>query len=1795
MHGSLIADILDQIMHRTARFGWASCLTLMLCIGVSAQTTKIPPEYGDIPLYFEENRGQADPTVLFFAQEQNLALSLTQTGAMFSTGNDLVVMRIIGANDSSLITGEKLVEGVSNYYVGSRVITGLRHYDSVRVHDIHPGIDIVYRAVKHDLEYDFVVHPRADPASLRLRFEGSRPTLDEDGNVVLKTASGELRQRKPRVWQQTDDQLHEIDCRYELANNGDVRMALSDYNTSQQLIIDPIITYSTYLGGTYNRDTPSGIAADANGSAYIVGTTQSGDFPITFGAFHGPYTNIFVTKLNSAGTGLVYSTLINGVVNGASQGFAIAVDTSGNAYLTGLTLAADFPFTFGHLKGVQGAFAVKLGATGNIVYSTALSGSGRDAGNAIAVDAQGSAYVGGATASNDFPVTTGAYQASAGGAGDAFIAKLSPSGQISYATYLGGNSYDVITAIAVDSLGNIFAGGMTTSANFPTSTGSYAATLAGGQDGFVIKLNSAGSALTYATLLGGAATDSITGVALDPNGNCYVAGYTESVDFPTTPGAFAPIKSFSVPGFVSNSAFVTKLNATGTSLLYSTFLEGTTYNVATAIAVDGGGIAYVGGTATSNSFPTTTGALRPVHATSSLDSDVFVVKLAGDGKTLPYSTALGGTSAEDDGTGLALDGHGGVYVLGTTNSLTYATTSNAFQPVNPKPAVVLQFGYTSAVVTKIDFSSATLCSAPAISPTSATVAGKGGVVPFNLTLSPGCPWEALADSFVTVGPPNASVAATSPVSIAATVGLNDSAYNSRTATVRIGTATLTITQDPGSCRDVTFNPPTLTVGPVAGSQDVALTLPSVCRWLAQSSAPWITFAFNPTGTGPGMIRVNVAANNFSQRSATLTVSGKSLTIIQTQGNCTAGASASPSSVSAQGATGTLRINTSASTCSWNAYPLPPWIRVPAAGASGQGNGSVPFLVTNNPSAVQRSGQILIGDQTVTITQAAGPSPSSGVPIVYELSTIAGLGDSSLVNRGDGGPAISAYLGAPFGLAYDASTGNLFIGDSGTQRIRVITPDGKINTFAGGGTATGDNIPALSAQLYGGDIAVDAASTVYVACPTQQGCKISGGIVSKIVGNGSFGLEMDGPALNTPMWGFGQLAAGPAGAVYFANFGECRIHKVSGGVISTVPASLCPGDIAVDGVGNVYGIVYDNGLIEKFTPTGNIAFVVPASSHPVGIALGANGDIFFGNNDIQQIQKISSDGSISPVFGNGLLGYLTLASLAADPSGNVYFAQPDAGTVLKLTPAGSFCSYSVTTPSLQRIAGGPVTISVTTAAGCAWSATSDIPWITVTSSGATGSGAVQLTLSPNPGGGRGGNIAIAGQLISITQAGVAASLTVAPMSLNFAVSGSVVTGAQSVSLNFTVPGASWTAFSNQSNITVSPTSGTGSATLSVSVIAGPSGVVTITAPGATNSPVQVQVTVSTVTSAPPIGSFDTPLDNTTGVAGAIPVTGWALDNVGVSKVQVWREPVTNEPVASNNLVFVGDAVQVAGARPDVKATYPNMPFNDRAGWGYQLLTNFLPGVAGPMGNGTYKLHFIAYNNAGGQTDLGTRTITVDNAHASKPFGTIDTPGQGDTIAGNAYVNFGWALTQNPYCIPNDGHTLNVFIDGVLLGHPNYNHSRSDIASLFPGLCNSNGGVGFFYIDTTKLANGLHTISWAATDSQGHTDGIGSRYFTIQSSGGVAPPEESAAESVRTSATHTRRDSYTVGVEELDRIELDVGAISSDSLPVGSTLKHGVFYWQLGPGFLGDYHFRFTRPDGTGALVHVKVRPKSYARN
>lgn len=254
---------------------------------------------------------------------------------------------------------------------------------------------------------------------------------------------------------------------------------------------------------------------------------------------------------------------------------------------------------------------------------------------------------------------------------------------------------------------------------------------------------------------------------------------------------------------------------------------------------------------------------------------------------------------------------------------------------------------------------------------------------------------------------------------------------------------------------------------------------------------------------------------------------------------------------------------------------------------------------------------------------------------------------------------------------------------------------------------------------------------------------------------------------------------------------------------------------------------------------------------------------------------------------------------------------------------------------------------------------------------------------------------------------------------------------------------------------------------------------------------------TCTSPPPFGTVDTPTDNLTGVAGAIGITGWALAKAGIGNVALWRDPIAGEAASANGLVFLATATLVPGARPDVASAYPAYPGNN-FGWGAQVLTNQLPNTTGSpgVGNGTYRIHVIATDVLGNTTDFATRRFTADNSHSTLPFGTIDTPAQGGTMSGSAYVSFGWALTPQPYAIPVDGSTINVFIDNVPVGHPAYGFPRADIQAIFPGLQNTNTGVGYLVIDSTKLTNGLHSIAWSVVDTGGHLQGIGSRLFFVQ---------------------------------------------------------------------------------------------------
>ncbi|HXA64699.1 MAG TPA: hypothetical protein VNV82_06090 [Bryobacteraceae bacterium] len=548
------------------------------------------------------------------------------------------------------------------------------------------------------------------------------------------------------------------------------------------------------------------------------------------------------------------------------------------------------------------------------------------------------------------------------------------------------------------------------------------------------------------------------------------------------------------------------------------------------------------------------------------------------------------------------------------------------------------------------------------------------------------------------------------------------------------------------------------------------------------------------------------------------------------------------------------------------------------------------------------------------------------------------------------------------------------------------------------------------------------------------------------------------------------------------------------------------------------------------------------------------------------------------------------------------------------PIVSACTYTLNTNSLDVTAtGGSGTITVTPSATTCGSptASSNVSWATATASGNT----VDWTVSGNSGSqSRTGSLSVAGETVTINQSGTVStvSMTLFPNSLVLGTNGTLITTPQQVSLSFAGGGnASWTATSSVPNIVVSPASGVGNVILQISVSAGSSGVVTVNAPGAANSPQAIQVQISTANVKGPFGSFDTPL-NAAKVSAAVPVTGWALDSIGISKVDIWREPIGSEPAG---LVYIGDAVFVPGARPDVARAFSTYPNATVAGWGYLMLTNFLPNANYKLGsgNGTYILHALAHNQGGAVVDLGARTIMVDNADATQPFGTIDTPAQGGTVWGNAYVNFGWALTPMPAAISTDGTTITVNIDGVTVAHPTYNQFRGDIATVFPGYANSNGAIGFAYIDTTKFSNGLHSISWNVWDNQLRGNGVGSRFFKVLNVGTPttsgsstsselinAPPASGSSQAADRLAP-IANSPLSLDVQEMDRIEVPLGAISGyivangerQPLPIGSTLQDGVFYWQLAPVFLGQYDMVFERPDGTPLHLRVVVRAKTYS--
>ncbi len=776
-----------------------------------------PDFFASLPLTFELNEGQTDPRVKFLARGPGYTLFLTEDEAVvalrsrktevrsleagsrqlavvsgqlktdrdskletrksaahsiFSTPqallsnrqsrapspdpreSDVVRMKLVGSSRAAKVVALDELPGKSNYFLGNdpgKWRTNVPTFAKAKYEGVYPGIDLVYYGKQRQLEYDFVVSPGADPRVIALqvvtgdsgfrnrnsKFETRNAShqdresttrnpkpkirIASNGDLIVMAEGGEVRFHKPLVYQpakgrpwspaggrpqraanngaRTTDSLNPksniqnaklLPARYVLTADNRIRFEIPRYDRARPLVIDPVLSYSTYLGGT-GGDVAYGIAVDGSGNAYVTGSTGSVNFPVksaeqTAGGGGG---DAFVTKFTAAGTALIYSTYLGGA--GSDVGNAIVVDSTGSVYLAGSTSSSDFPITTGAVQannaGNGDAFIAKLNATGTALgYSTYLGGTGMDVAQAIAVDSSGNAFVTGSTQSSDFPtlnplqigndgctLVSGSLSCSA----DVFVSKVNASGTgLVYSTYLGGAGGDFARGIAVDGSGNAYIAGYTGSTNFPTQN-ALQSTNAGGVDAFVAELNAAGAALVYSTYLGGSGQDRAFAIALDSAGSVYVTGDTQSANFPTTSTAFQ------VTNGGQGDVFVTKVSPGGSSIAYSTFLGGTGTDQGSAVALDSSLDAYVTGFTQSSDFPTVDplqtilGLSGASTCPSSPCPDAFVSKLGPSGAPV-YSTFLGGNGA-DMGQAVAVDSTGAAYVAGSTTSPNFPVIAGASQ------------------------------------------------------------------------------------------------------------------------------------------------------------------------------------------------------------------------------------------------------------------------------------------------------------------------------------------------------------------------------------------------------------------------------------------------------------------------------------------------------------------------------------------------------------------------------------------------------------------------------------------------------------------------------------------------------------------------------------------------------------------------------------------------------------------------------------------------------------------------------------------------------------------------------------------------------------------------------------------------------------------------------------------------------------------------------------------------------------------------------------------------------------
>jgi hypothetical protein len=624
---------------------------------------------GKIPLSFEPNRGQAGAGTLYLARGNGYLLSLEASRSKIMLRNKEksaeISSQLVGSNKSPRLEALDPLPGHSSYFRGqdpAKWVTGVPNFARIRAAAVYPGIDLIYYGNQNQLEYDFVVSAGADPSAIRLRFDGVRSLrTDVEGNLILSTPAGDIIQQKPDIYQTVGGKRKPVAGRFVIQGRRTVAFKLASYDRSRSLVIDPVMVYSSFLGNGY-QDEGNGVVADAAGNLYMVGDTYS----VTFGD-----SDVLIRKISPDGSAYLYTADMGGSDNDFGTG--IAVDSTGSVYVGGYSASVDFPLANAFQNGNAGnnnAIVLRLDPTGNtLIFSTYIGGSSDDRAFGVALDNQGDVYLTGGAVSVDFPVSTGAYQTQNRGGVDCFVVEFDSQGNGIFSTYIGGGSDEQANAIAVDSQGNSYITGQTLSDSYPQVNPSFQHSRHGGNDAFVTELSADGSHLVYSTFAGGGSDDFGYGIAVDPAGDAYVVGTTNSSDFPTSNGAYQ--RGYGGSGDI----FVLAYSANGQNLMFSTFLGSHGVEDGNGIALDSANNIYVVGDTNSDQYPVTGDA---VQRTRKGGFDIVFSILDPTGSRLMYSSFLGG-SGDDTGSAIAVDPYANVYLTGITISFDYPLTPGAAQ------------------------------------------------------------------------------------------------------------------------------------------------------------------------------------------------------------------------------------------------------------------------------------------------------------------------------------------------------------------------------------------------------------------------------------------------------------------------------------------------------------------------------------------------------------------------------------------------------------------------------------------------------------------------------------------------------------------------------------------------------------------------------------------------------------------------------------------------------------------------------------------------------------------------------------------------------------------------------------------------------------------------------------------------------------------------------------------------------------------------------------------------------------